>query len=177
MRQEIEEKAGRIQPYLDRCARLCGPQTFMKLLSAFATNFGEKYWVISGRHQRQCLQKLPESLAQMALDFWLQAKYGKDCHVYVETPAANGYVDLRVEYMGDIYLVELKVLDSTRSIGWAKEGLTQLDQYMEANGCNESYLLVFDCRATNKGDELKPIENREDGRIAHVIWQRIIWPK
>jgi len=134
---------------LDKCARLSRPETFGQVLNESAINFAEKIWVIFGMRQSNSLQGLPESVAQVALDSWLQARYGKDCHVHVETPAGNGYADVLVEFMDDRYIVEIKVLDSTRSIGWAKKVLSNsIDTWKSMTAINHTCWCSMAARRT-----------------------------
>jgi hypothetical protein len=59
--------------------------------------------------------------------------------------AESGRLDLCVHFEGKKYPIELKIRRGPKT---RKEGLTQIERYMDILGCKEGWLLIFDERTT-----------------------------
>ena len=117
----------------------------------------------------------PEYIAQTNLSLFLEGFFGGISFVGREIASGEGYIDILVNFLGINYILELKIIGLTRSIGWAESGLSQLDGYMQNFDSNEAFLIVFDGRTSDRGRTLEPFYNVSSGKI-HVILVRIYFP-
>lgn len=89
-----------------------------------------------------------------------------------EIACGDGYVDLLVNFLGVDYILELKIVGAGWGIGYAKDGLDQLDTYMGKYSRPEAYLVVFDGRKTQAGEQMKNEYQLRNG-TAHVVTVRV----
>jgi hypothetical protein len=98
-----------------------------------------------------------EAAAQLVMQAFLQRVVNGGGHVIREMAAGTRRADICVEYNGQKYPLELKILQSETS---RKESLAQLRDYMDKLGADVGWLVIFD-RDTGKGWDEK-IFTRED---------------
>ncbi|MBA7526499.1 hypothetical protein ES705_18661 [subsurface metagenome] len=89
-----------------------------------------------------------------------------------EIKSGDGFIDLFISFLGQIYIIEIKIIGVSWGIGWAESGIQQLKEYMDAHDQNESYLLILDGRKSDRGRQLKDRYDLE-GKKVHVISARI----
>ena len=106
----------------------------------------------------------PERVAQAFLGLFLQGHWTGLAFVGKEIDNGDGFIDLLVNFLGVDYVVELKMLGGGYGIGHAKGGLDQLDAYMQNFQHQEAYLVVFDGRKTQQGEQLQPAYDLPHGR-------------
>jgi hypothetical protein len=161
----------RLRPYgniLSRLERIARPGTFLDLLSAFATVTARDYWKALWHKPGEAYLPSPERLAQTFLGLFLNGAWGGLAFVGREIGNGDGYVDLLVNFLGQDHVVELKMLGGSYGIGHAKGGLDQLDAYMQNYQSPEAFLVVFDGRKTQHGEQLQATYDLPHGRVRVV---------
>jgi hypothetical protein len=96
---------------------------------------------------------------------FLSGRYGRVGFIGQELQAGKGYIDLLVNLFGSNNLVELKVIGGTTPVSWATSGISQLNGYMLRYNLREGYLVVFDGRKTERGEQLNDYYDVDSGRI------------
>jgi hypothetical protein len=107
-----------------------------------------------------------EAAPHLILQAFLQRVTNGGAQIVREFALGTGRVDVCVHYAGKAYPLELK-LASSKAV---REGLEQLDGYMDACGASEGWLVVFD-RAPGKSWDEKiswATEKLPDGKTAHI---------
>jgi tetratricopeptide (TPR) repeat protein len=90
--------------------------------------------------------------------------------IYKETILAGGRIDLILNVLGSEFVLELKMCGAGYPRDWAESGFEQLKQYMQARGATRSYLVVFDARASQEGDDALPSHvELGDGLVAFCV--------
>jgi hypothetical protein len=89
-------------------------------------------------------------------------------HVHREAAAGTRRVDIFVEYNGQKYPLELKILQSEDS---RKESLAQIRDYMDKLGADVGWLVIFDRDTEKSWDEkIFTLEDEaEDGKRVTVV--------
>jgi hypothetical protein len=108
----------------------------------------QKFW---RRHSEIWEQKTdyPEAFPHLLLMAFLQRVLNGGGTIEREYAAGRGRVDLAVEYGGEWYIIEIKLVHSYDTPGAVREeGLEQIRRYRERiNGEAPAYLVIFDRRA------------------------------
>jgi hypothetical protein len=86
-----------------------------------------------------------EAAPHLVLMAFLQRIVNGGGFITREMAAESGRLDLCVHFEGKKYPIELKIRRGPKT---RKEGLTQLERYMDILGCKEGWLLIFDERTT-----------------------------
>src|SRR5579883_2518445 len=142
----IDERLGPLVPLLRRLQRLESPDGFYELLISFARHFQRDNWKSLWADIGAAYKPKPEEIAQAILAAFLQGQFGGVAFVGRELGNGDGYVDVLVNFLGRDYVVEVKIVGASWSIGAAKDGLDQLDAYVKNYNAPSPYLLVFDGR-------------------------------
>lgn len=172
--REVVERA--LSPYanvLKRLEILARPRAFKDLLSDFAKTFAREHWMAMWAEVGERFHSAPERVGKMVLGMYLDGVCLGTGFVGQELRTGDGFLDLLVNVLGLNHLVELKVIGgSAQGVAWAQSGVPQLGRYMEAYGLDESYLVVFDGRKTERGEQLSA-SYTVDGKVVHVIRVRV----
>ncbi len=169
---QMDEK---LRPYanvLHRLERLSRAGTFGELLAAFATVAARDFWKSLWQKPGDTYLPSPERIAQAFLGFYLHGHGNGLAFVGREIGNGDGYVDLLVNFLGQDKVVELKMLGGGYGVGHAKGGLDQLDAYMQNYRSPEAFLVVFDGRKSQKGEQLSASYTLPHGRV-HVVTVRV----
>jgi hypothetical protein len=161
----------RLRPYenvLQRLERLSRAGTFAELLADFATVTAREYWKSLWQVPGETYVSSPERVAQAFLGLFLHGRWGGLAFVGREIGNGDGYVDLLGNFLGQDHVLELKMLGGPYGIGHSKGGLDQLNAYMGNLHSPEAFLVVFDGRKTQKGEQLKPTYDLPHGRVRVV---------
>lgn len=111
----------------------------------------------------------PENIARSLLVQDLQATE-PNARVYKESIIAGGRIDLIANILGNEFILELKMCGSNYSRNYAELGFSQLKSYMQTRGALRSYLIVFDGRTNQDGENSLPNEiDLGEGKIAFCI--------
>ena len=165
----------KLRPYanvLHRLERLSRAGTFGELLAAFATVAARDFWKSLWQKPGDTYLPSPERIAQAFLGFYLHGHGNGLAFVGREIGNGDGYVDLLVNFLGQDKVVELKMLGGRYGVGHAKGGLDQLDAYMQNYQSPEAFLVVFDGRKSQKGEQLSASYTLPHGRV-HVVTVRV----
>jgi hypothetical protein len=160
------------RPLFERIALLQSPKTILDCLKTFSVEMQKNYFRVFWNKSGTKLIQNPERCAQSHLGIYLKGQFGGIAFVGKEIMAGNGFIDLFVHFLGDVYIVELKIVGNGWSIRGAEDGLCQLDDYMESYGNNESYMIIFDARKTDRGKQLNEVYGLDHGTV-HVISTKI----
>jgi hypothetical protein len=101
----------------------------------------DAYW---DSRKKARLRKRPEKVAQAALGVFARGALGRYGSVFREVGSGIGFVDLVISFGHVYHLVELKVLTGKFV------GPDQLAAYMETEGRETGWLVVFDARSAAK---------------------------
>ena len=177
LREVVAEEVGSsfreiFNPYksiLDRMLLLANPRSFLQTLQAFATHFQRDYWKDLWADFGKKFKQRPEGIARMALAMFITGIFQDVAFVGRELGNGDGFIDLLVNYLGLNYVVEVKILGASWSFGDAKSGLDQLDAYIQNYGDGKGYLLVFDGRVSNKGEQFESEYKLKSGAVVEVV--------
>lgn len=164
----IDERLAPYTPVLDRLAYLSRPDSFMEVLKKFSHSFGNLHWKALWETSGSKFKPKPEEIAQSILASHLEGICHGIAFVGREIGSGDGYVDLLVNFLGYDYIVEIKIVGGSWSIGSAKKGLDQLDHYMMAYEQPQAFLVVFDGRTSDKGEQLSPSYQLDNGTVQVV---------
>ena len=93
-----------------------------------------------------------------------------NARVYKESIIAGGRIDLITNILGNEFILELKMCGGNYPKSYAELGFEQLKSYMENRGALRSYLIVFDGRVNQDGENALPNEiDLGEGKIAFCI--------
>jgi hypothetical protein len=108
-----------------------------------------------------------EAAPQLILQAFLQRVTNGGAQIVREFALGTGRVDVCVHYAGRAYPLEVK-LASSKAV---REGLEQLDGYMNACGASEGWLVIFDRDQGRSWDEKISwaTEKLPDGKTAHIV--------
>lgn len=168
----IDERLTPFKGLLDRLTLLSTSPAFLDSLTTFAATFSRDHWRSMWRAAGKTFVANPESQARLALSMFLHGRWQGIAFVGQELGNGDGFVDLLVNFLGVDYIVELKVVGATWSIGEAKKGLKQLDDYMMNYRRQEAFLVVFDGRTTSRGEQFEA-EYRLTNGIVKVVTVRV----
>jgi len=160
----LEETKG-YKRVFDHFELLLNPQSFSEFLDEFALIVSREYWQQFWSDIGNAFKPSPESIAKSNLGLFLTGRFTNVAFIGQELMAGNGFVDLLVNFFGLNYLVELKVIGLTKPISWAKSGIDQLNDYMRSYNLRTGYLVVYDGRKTDKGEQLADYYDVSNGRI------------
>jgi hypothetical protein len=107
-----------------------------------------------------------EAAPHLILQAFLQRVTNWGAQIVREFALGTGRVDVCVHYAGKAYPLEVK-LASSKAV---REGLEQLDRYIDACGASVGWLVIFD-RDKNKSWDEKiswATEKLPDGKTAHI---------
>lgn len=165
---QLEGDFKQFKPLLERAKTLVTPGGFLRFLKGFATIFSRESWLQLWDDPGNSFRSKPESIARMALSLYCQGACGGFAAIASEIRSGEGFVDLWVNFLGYEYLLEIKIVGSGWSIGSAKGGLNQLNEYMAHFEKPEAYLLVFDGRKTLDGEQLDARYRLKNGVVDAV---------
>jgi hypothetical protein len=165
----IDERLGPLAPLLTRLQFLTNPNNFSDLLHSFARHFQRDHWKSLWMEFGTAFKPRPEEIAQSLLAMFLQGQFGGIAFVGRELGNGDGFVDVLVNFLGIDYVVEVKMVGASWSIGGAKDGLDQLDAYVQNYNAASAYLLVFDGRKSEKGEQLDSEYRLKSGATARVV--------
>ena len=165
----VDERLGTIAPLLERLRLLENPNSFFDILRSFAVHFQRDHWKSLWADVGTSFKPRPEEIAQSQLTFFLQGQLGGIAFVGRELGNGDGFVDVLVNFLGTNYVVEVKIVGASWSIGGAKDGLDQLDAYVRNYDAASAYLLVFDGRKSEKGEQLDGEYRLRSGATARVL--------
>lgn len=171
--QAVAEQVGPFAPLLERLRRLAEPKSFLDTLRAFARDFQRDHWKALWLEQGKVYKSRPEDIAQAMLALYLQGHCGGAAFVGRELGNGDGFVDVLVNFLGQDFVVEVKIVGGgSWSIGSVKGGLDQLDAYVRHYETASAYLLVFDGRRSDRGEQLQTEYRLASGATAHVVTVR-----
>jgi hypothetical protein len=166
----VDERLRPYAPLLERMMRLAKPQDFKGTLQSFARPFQRDHWKALWHDVGKAYKPKPEEIAQAVLSMYLQGQFGGMAFVGRELQNGDGFVDVLVDFLGVDYVVEVKIVGGgSWGIGRVKDGLDQLDEYVKNYDCPAAYLLVFDGRLTDRGEQLDAEYQLKSVAIAHVV--------
>jgi hypothetical protein len=174
VRKEIDKKEKKYSHLWRRMDILSSPPSFFdfitKLVHSLSVNYWEIFWKIKGKK----FVTRPERLIKSHLGTSIDVSFSDIAFIGPEIKIGNRYIDLLINFMGIRYIIEIKIVGPGWGIGWAKKGLTQLDNYMDIYDRDESYLVILDGRKTDRGEKLENIYNMHHGKV-YVISSKIYW--
>jgi hypothetical protein len=107
----------------------------------------------------------PEQHAKQLLLSFLWGRFGKTILIFDEIRAGAGFVDIFVASPSDERaIIELKMCGAPYALSYAKDGLVQIEHYMENKNAGKGFLLVFDARMRDFGKDI-PREAADDAPI------------
>lgn len=165
----LESKLAPYAPVLARMNLLSSPKSFLETLKDFAIEFQRDHWKVLWAEQGKKFNSKPESIARLALSMYLQGHCLGISFVGKELGNGDGFIDLLVNFMGTDYVVEVKIIGPQWSVGDAKAGLPQLDAYLENYSAASGFLIIFDGRVTDKGQQFEEEYVLPSGAKAKVI--------
>ncbi|HEV3313119.1 MAG TPA: hypothetical protein VG815_21625 [Chloroflexota bacterium] len=169
MGEVVDERLGPLAPLLKRLQFLANPNNFSDLLHSFARYFQRDHWKSLWTEFGAVFKPRPEEIAQSLLTIFLQGHFGGIAFVGRELGNGDGFVDVLVNFLGIDYVVEVKIVGVSWGIGGAKDGLDQLDAYVQNYNAASAYLLVFDGRKSEKGEQLNSEYRLKSGATARVV--------
>ncbi len=175
-KQDVKEVFNEIiapyKPVLDRMNILANPPIFLHCLKQCLKKISRDYWRTYWKIKGNKYNPNPERLAKSHIYLYIEGFFGGISFVGDEIKSGDGFIDLFIYFLGQIYIIEIKIIGVSWGIEWAESGIQQLKEYMDAYDQNESYLLVLDGRKSDRGRQLK---NRYDvgGKKVHVISARV----
>jgi hypothetical protein len=175
LREDIKKLAG-LKSLNQRLQMLEDPKLFIECLKTFADETGKDDWQIFWRTNGVKFVPNPERFAKSHLGIFLKGKFSGAAFVGREIRSGNGFIDVYVHFFGKVYIIEMKMVGSSWSISEAEDGIKQLDKYMYSENQNESYLVVFDGRKTDKGNQLNEYYDLDHGRV-WVVASKIYWKR
>lgn len=161
----LHDEQKKYKRVFDHFEQFLNPQAFSDFLDEFASIVSREYWRQFWKEVGNKFKSAPESIAKSNLGMFLSGRFSNIAFIGQELMAGNGFVDLLINYLGINYLVELKVIGATTSISWAKSGINQLNDYMSKYNLNTGYLVVYDGRKTERGEQLQDHYDVSNGRI------------
>jgi tetratricopeptide (TPR) repeat protein len=97
----------------------------------------------------------PENVGRSLLHTFLKSKFCDRINVFRELDAGAGRLDVLVQLAGGLSIIlELKMCGQPYSSTYAKEGEGQILHYMENRNIHLGYLIVFDARSRDFGNQL-----------------------
>lgn len=161
----LHDEQRKYKRVFDHFEQFLNPQAFSDFLDEFAGIVSREYWQQFWGKVGVKFKSAPESIAKSNLGMFLSGRFSNIAFIGQELMAGNGFVDLLINYLGINYLVELKVIGATTPISWAKSGINQLNDYMLKYNLNTGYLVVYDGRKTDRGEQLDDHYEVSNGRI------------
>jgi hypothetical protein len=161
----LQEEQKKYKIVFDHFEQFLRPQTFSDFLDEFAGIVSREYWKQFWKVVGNTFKSAPESIAKSNLGMFLSGRFSNIAFIGQELMAGNGFIDLLINYLGINYLVELKVIGATTPISWAKSGIDQLNDYMSQYNLDKGYLVVYDGRKTERGEQLENHYDVSNGRI------------
>ena len=114
----------------------------------------QRYWrqnsEIWRKRYKEDIYEYDEAAAHLVMHAFLQRVVNGGGRVVREAAAGTGRVDIVVEYYGNKYPVELKILQSENS---RAESLAQIRGYMDKVGSDAGWLVIFDKDPGKSWDE------------------------
>ena len=165
---KLEETVGPYAALLSRLQTLSQRPAFHELLKDFAVTIARDYWRTLWKTPGKEWLPRPERIAQGLLGTFLAGHWAGVAFVGREIAAGDGFIDIIVNFLGRDFIVEIKIVGGSWGIGHAKSGLDQLDAYMDSYAHPEAYLLVFDGRKTDTGEQLESTYELSHG-TANVV--------
>jgi len=171
LRQDVDDLKEYIKGFprlFERLRFFENPVDFLDLMDGFSKfisrSHWESFWVTPGDN----FKENPESIAKLALGSFLEGRFGGLAFVGNEIGSGNGFVDILVSFLGVSYLLELKMLGASWPYSWARTGFKQVDSYMKFYQCPVAFLVVFDGRKTDRGQDFPEYEDLENGRVYFI---------
>jgi len=161
----LHEEQKKYKMVFDHFEQFLNPQAFSDFLDEFAGIVSREYWKQFWKDVGNKFKSAPESIAKSNLGMFLSGRFSNIAFIGQELMAGNGFIDLLINYLGINYLVELKVIGATTAISWAKSGINQLNDYMSQYNLDKGYLVVYDGRKTDRGEQLDDYYDVSNGRI------------
>lgn len=165
----IQEHLAPYAPVLDRLRYLAKPESFVEVLRRFGKGFGNRHWKSLWDTIGDKYKPRPEQIAQSILASFVEGTCYGLAFVGREIGSGDGYIDLLVNFLGYNYIVEIKIVGAGWGIGAAKDGLDQLDAYMATYEDTKAYLVVFDGRKTNSGEQLNNSYELRNGTVEVIV--------
>lgn len=159
-------------PVLDRMKILANPPSFLNCLKQCLKKISRDYWRTYWKIEGNEYNPNPERLAKSHIYLYIEGFFGGISFVGDEIKSGDGFIDLFISFLGQIYIIEIKIIGESWGIGWAESGIQQLKEYMDAYNQNESYLLILDGRKSDRGRQLQNRYDLEEKKV-HVISERI----
>ena len=108
-----------------------------------------------------------EAAPHLILQAFLQRVFNGGGDVRREMATGKDRLDLCITYKGKKYPIELKINRGKKSI---EKGIEQTLDYMDTLGCNEGWLVAFDCNKNKSWDE-KIYKKKEtvNGKIINIF--------
>jgi hypothetical protein len=114
----------------------------------------QEYWrqnsEIWRKRYKEDIYEYDEAAAHLVMHAFLQRVVNGGGHVLREAAAGTQRVDIVVEYYGNKYPVELKILQSESS---RSESLSQIRGYIDKVGADDGWLVIFDKDPGKSWDE------------------------
>jgi hypothetical protein len=138
---------------------------FKRLVEA---EFFKKFWKGSGGRRGKNFISNPEQFAQLLLLFYFGVKVGSG-NIFKEIPTGGGRIDVVITYLGENYIVEIKMLGGHYTINYALSGIEQLSYYIQNRDAQKGYLIVFDGRCDDQKKSTLPDEENRNGNLIKII--------
>lgn len=145
------------------------PSAFLSYLKNFVSRTrinSDSMWKSKSKDK---LVENPENAARALLTQDLAAT-SRACSIYKESEVMGGRIDLIINILGAEFIVELKICGAGYSKGYAEGGFDQLRDYLRERNATRGYLVVFDARVNQSGEDAIPSEiDLGNGMIAFGV--------
>jgi len=120
------------------------------LLKDFQSFWRENSEIIWDELYEEGFREYKEASPHLVLQAFLQRVINGGGHISREMALGKKRADICIEWQGQKYPIEIKILRNNNSI---TDGLTQALEYMDRCGSNEGWLVVFDRDAGKSWEE------------------------
>lgn len=139
---------------------------FLRYLTKFAGRIqlnSDAFWK---SRANEALVQNPENAARSLLAQDLAAS-SQAVAIYKESIVTGGRIDLIINVLGVEFILEIKMCGAGYSRNYAEGGFPQLKDYLRERNVTRGYLVVFDARVNQTGDDAIPAQlDLGDGVLA-----------
>ena len=154
------------------------PAITLESFRALLTRFSEfirsevrmSFWK-SAPNRKHVWVASPEKYGQTLLHTFIKSKYSDAVEVMEEVGTGAGRIDVYIQFSnGFKTIIELKMCGHSYSEAYSLEGTKQLEHYLVNKKLHVGYLLIFDSRTRDFGENIQPVYSA--GR--NIIYTNIV---
>lgn len=155
--QGVESETGMVVTTSDKESHVVTTRDIMSCLEDFSVIVSDRrmqFWRKEGKVHK--FKNSPEEIGKELFINFLFSRFGNDVIIVDEYKAGAGRIDIFLAFSTDLkIIVELKMCGQSYSENYALEGIEQLAHYMKIKSVFLGYLVVFDARVKDFGNNLK----------------------